>query len=152
MSKKILTQELIEQKLADKGYPLTHDEGMTYEFMLKKVCEYYDAEISEDWDDNADFFIYSETTADGYEVYIATNSPRNPSINEDVYYYDSDLAEALENALVDGARIYVDYLQDDYVHEAAEAAYDYLYEELINETENELIDEGYEYEDEAEVA
>ncbi len=152
MSKKILTQELIEQKLADKGYPLTHDEGMTYEFMLKKVCEYYDAEISEDWDDNADFFIYSETTADGYEVYIATNSPRNPSINEDVYYYDSDLAEALENALVDGARIYVDYLQDDYVHGAAEAAYDYLYEELINETENELIDEGYEYEDEAEVA
>ena len=151
MSKKILTQELIEKRLAEKGYPLTHGEGMTYEFMLKKVCEYYDAEISEDWDDNADFFIYSETTADGYEVYIATNSPRTPSINEDVYYYDSDLAEALENALVDGARIYVDYLQDDYVNEAAESAYDYLYERLIEETENELIDEGYEYEDETEV-
>ena len=152
MSKKILTQELIEQKLAEKGYPLTHDEGMTYEFMLKKVCEYYDAEISEDWNDNADFFIYSETTADGYEVYIATNSPSTPSINEDVYYYDSELAESLENALCDGARIYVDYLQDDYVNEASEAAYDYLYERLIEETENELIDEGYEYENETEVA
>ena len=151
MSKK-LTEELIEQRLAEKGYPLTHGEGMTYEFMLKKVCEYYDAEISEDWDDNADFFIYSETTADGYEVYIATNSPSTPSINEDVYYYDSDLASTLEDALIDGARIYVDYLQDDYVHEAAESAYDYLYERLIEETENELIDEGYEYEDEAEVA
>ena len=152
MSKKILTQELIEQKLADKGYPLTHDEGVTYEFMLKKVCEYYDAEISEDWNDDADFFIYSESTADGYEVYIATNSPSTPSINEDVYYYDSDLAGALEDALIDGARIYVDYLQDDYVNEAAESAYDYLYERLIEETENELIDEGYEYEDETEVA
>ncbi len=152
MSKKILTQELIEQKLADKGYPLTHDEGVTYEFMLKKVCEYYDAEISEDWNDDADFFIYSESTADGYEVYIATNSPSTPSINEDVYYYDSDLASTLEDALIDGARIYVDYLQDDYVREAAESAYDYLYERLIEETENELIDEGYEYEDEAEVA
>ena len=151
MSKK-LTEELIEQKLAEKGYPLTHGEGMTYEFMLKKVCEYYDAEISEDWDDNADFFIYSESTADGYEVYIATNSPSTPSINEDVYYYDSDLAGTLEDALIDGARIYVDYLQDDYVNEAAESAYDYLYERLIEETENELIDEGYEYEDEAEVA
>ena len=149
---KILTQELIEQTLEDKGYPLTHDEGMTYEFMLKKVCEYYDAEISEDWDDNADFFIYSETTADGYEVHIATNSPRTPSINEDVYYYDNDLGEALENALVDGARIYVDYLQADYVQYAAEQAYDYLYEELLQETEDELIDKGYEYEDEAEVA
>ena len=152
MSKKILTQELIEQKLADKGYPLTHGEGMTYEFMLKKVCDYYDAEISEDWNDDADFFIYSETTADGYEVYIATNSPNTPSINEDVYYYDSDLASLLEDALIDGARIYVDYLQDDYVREAAESAYDYLYERLIEETENELIDEGYEYENEAEVA
>ena len=151
MSKK-LTEELIEQRLAEKGYPLTHDEGMTYEFMLKKACEYYDAEISDDWDDNADFFIYSETTADGYEVYIATNSPNTPSINEDVYYYDSDLAGSLEDALIDGARIYVDYLQDDYVHEAAESAYDYLYERLIEETENELIDEGYEYENETEVA
>lgn len=151
MSKK-LTEELIEQRLAEKGYPLTHDEGMTYEFMLKKVCEYYDSEISEDWNDNADFFIYSETTADGYEVYIATNSPSTPSINEDVYYYDSDLASSLEDALIDGARIYVDYLQDDYVHEAAESAYDYLYERLIEETENELINEGYEYENETEVA
>ncbi len=85
MSKKILTQELIEERLAEKGYPLTHDEGMTYEFMLKKACEYHDAEISDDWDDNADFFIYSETTADGYEVYIATNDSSSPSIN-DVYY------------------------------------------------------------------
>ena len=152
MSKKILTQELIEQKLAEKGYPLTHDEGMTYEFMLKKVCDYYDAEISDDWNDDADFFIYSETTADGYEVYIATNSPRNPSINEDVYYYDNDLGERLEDALIDGARIYVDYLQDDYVQYAAEQVYDHLYEELLEETENELIDEGYEYEDETEVA
>ena len=152
MSKKILTQELIEQTLAEKGYPLTHGEGMTYEFMLKKVCEYYDAEISEDWDDNADFFIYSETTADGYEVYIATNSPSTPSINEDVYYYDNDLSSILEDALIDGAIIYVDYLQEDYVHEAAIRAYDYLYERLIEETENELIDEGYEYEDETEVA
>ncbi len=152
MSKKILTEELIQEKLAEKGYPLTHDEGISYEFMLKKVCEYYDAEISEDWNDDADFFIYSESTADGYEVYIATNSPSTPSINEDVYYYDSDLASTLEDALIDGARIYVDYLQDDYVREAAESAYDYLYERLIEETENELIDEGYEYENEAEVA
>jgi len=149
MSKK-LTEELIEQRLAEKGYPLTHDEGMTYEFMLKKVCEYYDAEISEDWDDNADFFIYSESTADGYEVYIATNSPSTPSINEDVYYYDSDLAGALEDALVEGGKIYVEDLQADYVQEAAECAYDYLYERLIEETENELLDEGYEYEDEEE--
>ena len=120
--------------------------------MLKKVCEYYDAEISEDWNDNADFFIYSETTADGYEVYIATNNSGSPSINEDVYYYDSDLHERLEDALIDGARIYVDYLHANYVQYAAEQAYDNLYDDLLEETENELTDEGYEYENETEVA
>jgi hypothetical protein len=80
---------------------------------LTKVCEYYDAEIGEDWNDNADFFIYSETTADGYEVWIATNNLNSPSINEDVYYYDNDLGEKLEDALIDGARIYVDDLQSE---------------------------------------
>jgi hypothetical protein len=147
---KTLTEKLIEQKLKDKGYPLPHDEGMTYEFMLKKVCEYYDAEIGEDWNDNADFFIYSETTADGYEVWIATNNLNSPSINEDVYYYDNDLGEKLEDALIDGARIYVDDLQSDYVHYGSEQAYEYLYDELLKETENELIDEGYEWPEQVE--
>jgi len=148
MSKKILTEELIQEKLAEKGWT----EDLSYEAMLEKVCEYYDTEIIEDWDDNCDFFIYAESTADGYEVYIATTSPSSPSINEDVYYYDSDLAGVLEDALCEGGKVYVDYLGDDYVREAAESAYDYLYERLIEETENELIDEGYEYEDETEVA
>jgi len=148
MSKKILTEELIQERLAEKGWT----EDLSYELMLKKVCDYYDTEITEDWDDNCDFFIYSESTADGYEVYIATNDTRRPSINEDVYYYDSDLAGVLEDALCEGGKIYVDYLNDDYVQEAAEAAYDYLYERLIEETENELIDEGYEHEDETEIA
>lgn len=150
MSKKILTEELIQETLADRGYPMTHDEGVTYEFMLKKVCEYYDTEVSEDWDDDADFFMYTESTADGYEVFIATWDTRSPSINECVYYYDSDLAGILEDALVEGGKIYVEDLQADYVQEAAEGAYDYLYERLIEETENDLMDEGYEYEDEEE--
>lgn len=150
MNKK-LTEELIEKRLAEKGYPLTHDEGMTYEFMLKKVCEYYDAEISEDWNDDCDFFIYSETTADGYEVYVATNNTNRPSISEDIYYYDSDLHERLEDALFDGARIYVDDLQADYVQYASEETYNCLYDDLLEETESELIDEGYKWPEEVEV-
>ena len=150
MSKKILTEELIQETLADRGYPMTHDEGVTYEFMLKKVCEYYDTEITEEWDDDADFFIYTESTADGYEVFVATWDTRTPSINECVYYYDSDLASVLEDALSEGGKVYVEDLEADYVREAAESAYVYLYERLIEETENDLMDEGYEYEDEEE--
>ena len=144
MSKKILTEELIQETLAKKGWT----EDLSYEAMLKKVCEYYDTEIIEDWDDNCDFFIYAESTADGYEVFIATSNPRNPCINEDVYYYDSDLAGVLEDVLAEGGSIYVDDLDSDYVQSAVEESYIYLYDRLLEETENELIDEGYEYDEE----
>ena len=143
MSKKILTQELIEQKLAEKGWK----QDVDHEYALKKVCEYYDTEISEEWDDSADFFIYTELTADGYEVFVATWDTRAPSINDCIYYYDNDLAGVLEDALSEGGKIYVEDLQAYYVQEATEQAYNYLYERLIEETENELLDEGYEYED-----
>ena len=144
MSKKILTKELIEQTLAEKGWK----QDVDHEYALKKVCEYYDTEVSEDWDDAADFFMYTESTADGYEVFIATWDTRSPSINECVYYYDSDLAGVLEDALVEGGKVYVEDLEAGYVIEAAEAAYDYLYERLIEEVEMELQDEGYEYDEE----
>ena len=42
---------------------------------------------------HADIMFYTETTADGYEVWIATDDDRHPSINEDVYYYESDWLE-----------------------------------------------------------
>jgi len=145
---KILTDELIEQKLKEKGISMYNGDDNA----LAKLQDYYEFELTDSYNRTPDYSIFAESTADGYEVYIATNSPRNPSINEDVYYYDNDLGERLEDALIDGARIYVDYLQDDYVQYAAEQVYDHLYEELLEETENELIDEGYEYEKETEVA
>ena len=46
--------------------------------------------------DNVDCHIYSESTADGYDVHVCTNSPSKPSICEDVYYYDHDLADAFQ--------------------------------------------------------
>jgi len=47
--------------------------------------------------DNVDCLIYNESTADGYDVYVCTNDSRSPSICEDVYYYDNDLANAFED-------------------------------------------------------
>ena len=147
MSEKILTEELIIQTARDRGYKLTHEENMTYDEMLEKVCEFYDTEITDDWEDNLDFYIYPESTADGYEVFIATCNPSKPSINEDVYYYDYDLSDILENALTESGRIYVDDLEACYVFNAAENAYDNLLDKVIQEIENELLDKGYEWEE-----
>ena len=70
---------------------------MKDERKIDLIKDHFDLEIT----DNIDFFnamdcaIYSESTADGYDVYIVTSDPTNISVCEDVYYYDSDVAEAI---------------------------------------------------------
>ena len=91
---------------------------------------------------------YTETTADGYEVWIATDNDRNPNVNEDIYYYDNDWLEKMPDAMTDGANIYYDQLDDEEYafQEVVEEVYDEYYNDKKKEIENELIEEGYEYE------
>jgi len=79
----------------------------------KIVLDYLNTEIVDEFD-KGDFKVYSESTADGYEVYVATHDYQNVSINEDVYYYDSDLAETIMEVLEEHYSVYIDeYLYDD---------------------------------------
>jgi hypothetical protein len=143
---KTLTQELIEQKLEEKGWKLTHDKDMTYDQMREKVLDYYNVEFTDRFDNNHGFYIYTESTRDGYEVWVAAEDIRNISISEDVYYYDSDIHEALIDAIKDElSPIYVDDTEADYINYAIEELYDYLYDCKLQETETELEDEGYEW-------
>ena len=143
---KTLTQELIEQKLEEKGWKLTHGEDMTYDQMSEKVLDYYNVEFTDRFDNNHGFYIYTESTRDGYEVWVAAEDIRNISISEDVYYYDSDIHEALIDAIKDElSPIYVDDTEADYINYAIEELYDYLYDVKLQETETELEDEGYEW-------
>ena len=66
-----------------------------------------------DWD-KADVKAYTESTADGYELFVVTFDDQNPSINEDVHYYDSDVADRVMEHLDQGYSVYMDeYLYDD---------------------------------------
>ena len=47
----------------------------------KIVLDYLSTEIVDEFD-KGDFKVYSESTADGYEVYVATHDDQNVSINE----------------------------------------------------------------------
>jgi len=67
-------------------------------------------ELTTYWTDDADFYIYEETTADGYTIYVATSDPSNIDISEEVYYYDTDLEDAWYKALKNGGKIYADDL------------------------------------------
>ena len=146
---KILTDELIEQKLKEKyKYPEDPDQDV----MLEILQDEYEFKLTDEWSREPDYSIYAESTADGYEVWVATNGDgRNVCINEDVHYYESDLSDKLQEAMVDQCElIYVDDLEANYVEDAIMYAYQYLYENKEQEITDELIDQGYKYADEEE--
>ena len=141
---KIITEKLIEEKLKEKGLSM-HDD---YDNALKKLQNYYEFELTDSYNRTPDYSIYTETTADGYEVWVATSGDgRNICINEDVYYYDSDLAQALYDAMFDyNELIYVDDLDSYYIEDAVREVYDSYVNDMKEEVENELIEKGYERE------
>jgi len=142
---KKITDKLIEDKLKEQG--LLHVSDMDHDEMLVKLQAEYDFDIIHEWNKNAQIYFYSESTADGYEVYIASENHKNPYINQDVYYYESDWFEKLPDAIYDGLIIYIDeYAMGEgpftyAIEEVYEEFYDMKQEELIGELE----DEGYEH-------
>ena len=98
MATKILTEKLIEEKLKEKGISLYDGD----ENALEKLQKYYEFELVDSYNRSPDYSIYAESTADGYEVWVATSGDgRDVCISEDVYYYDSDLSDPLLDAMMD---------------------------------------------------
>lgn len=93
---------------------------------LNKIKKYYDVEFTEDWKQGLDWYIYMETTADGYEVSISHDGKSPMCINDNVFYYDNDLADELGYKVIDDDifQIYVDDMDS------------YWFEEAINDLIN----------------
>lgn len=142
MATKILTEKLIEEKLKEKGISLYDGD----ENALEKLQKYYEFELTDNYNRTPDYSIYAETTADGYEVWVATSGDgRNVCINEDVHYYENDLYQALYDAMMDyNELIYVDDLEAYYVQDAIDRAWETMVDDMYAEVEDELIEQGYE--------
>lgn len=142
---KIITDELIKEKLIYRGWQDIDEADQDWQ--RKMVLEYYDVELTDTFND-CEYYIYSESTRDGYEVFIATDSIGSVCISEDVHYYDSDLHDELIDAIKNElSPIYVDDENADFVDYAIEELYQELYDEKYQEAESELEDEGYKYEE-----
>ena len=126
---------------------------------IELLTKYLDLDISTDINDfeNVDCTIYSESTADGYEVWVCTNNPRNPVISEDVYYYDHDLPNALEEHIRYGdttfyidADIYDDCYFEDKLQDMFMERVDEIYTDCNEMTQEEInyLKEEYGIEDE----
>ena len=142
---KIITNKLIIDKLEAKGYLEYHDMDENEAWNLLE--KHYECEVTDEWRNTSyDFYCYAETTADGYEVFVATNDPNSICISDDVHYYDNDLSDEIEQAIYDGNSMYIDDVDSPSFKLAVEDAYDSMYNDKKQEIENELIEQGYEYE------
>jgi len=146
---KILTDELIKETMANQGWQEVNEADQ--EWQRKMVLDHYEVELTDMFGGNCGYYIYGETTRDGYEVFVAAEDVRNVCISEDLYYYDSDLHDALVDAIKDElSPIYLDDEDADFVDYAIEELYQELYDEKYEETESELDDKGYKWPDEEE--
>ena len=71
---KTLTEELILKRLKDKGVTVPNETGQTDQ--LAQIMIVYGCSIVNDWQAGCDAFFYTETTADDYEVFVATEDER----------------------------------------------------------------------------
>jgi len=78
--------------------------------MKNKFLTHFGAKIVDEWSNECDFYIYEESTADGYSIFVAAQNPSHIIVEENIYYYDSDLGDALLDALRYGEckNIYID--------------------------------------------
>ena len=136
MKNKYITDELITQRMSEKGWI----EGCDDEHARNQVLAHYDCEVTDQWQ-NPDFSIYEESTSDGYSVWIASADTNRININEDVYYYDGDLPDVLYEAIPDYNRIYCDC--EDIIEDAITRHYENLLCRIEDEIIDELLDEGY---------
>jgi len=149
---KYITDELINERLEAKGFGDKQSENE--DVAKQNVLNHYGVELTSDWTNRASYYIYEETTKDGYSVYVATDDTDSISVCEDIYYYDGDLGDVLEEQIKysNGDKyypeiIYVDDLYQDFIDGAIENLFIYLSEKFEEEVINELKDEGYEQQD-----
>ena len=115
------------------------------ETIIKVVKEHFKFEIDENAYNNYDIAAYTESTRDGYEVYVVTSDMQSISINEDVYYYESDVAQAVIDEIIgyggNDTVVYADqYFLDEIYFDDALAD---LFVENIDDILAEAEEEGY---------
>ena len=91
------------------------------ERLIELVKNHLDISISfslDNWS-NVDCRVYSETTADGYDLFTVTQH-KDPIICEDCYQYDHDLADAVREEIRYGAQTFyidIDLYNDCYMED-----------------------------------
>ena len=147
----LLTDDIITDALVDDGIMEEPDAPWLLEYIESEYGGKLDN--TSDWcDKRHNLKIYSESTADGYDIYWCTHDER-PYVSEDGYQYE-DYTEWSDRAiqeLVCGSDVWVephlwDDMEYDFNYELTNWWTD-VYEEKFDEMKEELLDTGDYYEE-----
>jgi hypothetical protein len=143
----IITEDLIISKLEERGVLKTYDSNE--QLALSQIQDYFGFELTSTYDGrNHSVSFYEETTADGHGLWVIRYGNGPIDICEDVYMYDMQMAEGLCEVISNGyGVIYVDDVEQRWVQDALFETYEQYIINVKQEIEDELIDEGYEFED-----
>jgi len=91
---------------------------MNDERMVEVAKNYLKLKLTEDYDPGTtNLYCYTESTVDGYDVYVLTEDMDSIIIGDNVFYYDSDLADAILEKIENEDKetlLYIDsYMWDD---------------------------------------
>lgn len=142
----ILTDEIIIEKLNEDGF-MEEPDGP---WLLEHIQSEYGGNLdttSDFVDDKYTLKIYSESTSDCYDIYWCTHEDR-PHVSQDGYYYEdySDWSDKAVDELTSGGDVWIenhiwDEMEYDFNHRLEEWWQD-VYEELMDEKKEELLDTG----------
>ena len=148
----LLTDDIIKDKLEADGFMEEPDATWLLEYIDTEYGGKLDTTTQ--WSDKKHGLkIYSESTADGYDIYWCTHDDR-PYVSNDGYYYEdhTEWSQKTIEELVSGAEVWIEpHVWDDMEYEfnhELEAWWPDVYEEKFEELKEELLDSGNYYEDE----
>jgi hypothetical protein len=145
----------------DVAEKLDSDDGIMQDPDMNWILEYITSEYGSNLDNTSSWaqgkerlLIYTETTADSYDVYACTHEHNGTKdFGSDIYYYvdGAEFAERAIDTLCQGGDVWIadhvwDEMEDDFECALQEWWSD-LYEDLHQDKVYELVDYGYEYEE-----
>ena len=146
----LLTDDIIHEALEADGVMQEPDANWLLEYINAEHGGTLDNTST--WYDGRGLKIYSESTADSYDIYFCTYDDK-PYVSQDGYYYEDyqTFSEQAVEALADGNTVWVaDHLWDDmefeFNHELEQWWTD-VYEDKFNDKKDELLDSGDYYEE-----
>ena len=148
----LLTEDIIIEALNDDGIMQEPDANWLLEYIESEYGGKLDT--TSDWcDDKYKLKVYSESTADGYDIYWCTHEEK-PYVSQDGYYYEdyTEWSEQTIEQLTSGSKVWVEPhvwsdMEYEFNHELEQWWTD-IYEDLFNDKKDELLDSGDYYEDE----